>query len=582
MYDGMKIQKEDYLLGKKVDKHLNEKTDNDSILPPQICPSNNTFSQVDMTKKILEDPLVNIKKREIECTQKILQNPMRTKKQNIKPEKHTIDDHQLDMILVSRLKSYEKAGLDLAKILSITKHKEKKEHKSKRKAKKSSSEDDEKSDSYEKSINKQNKRVQKFNHVEREDRKQNVKKSLEYKDHRRNDNKNKNERHRSVSSSDDIYPSKTNKSVNECKHQRIDKKKYKDSHSKLKCRTVIADQNDDYQSSKKNKNEHHISISKEKHEHQNDKNSKNKNNQFMEEDNNNKYTDNTRKYEKPKYKQQDTNSRGKGYNNNSKRYNSESPDWEPERKKQNNFESKNNITEHINKYKFKSNEHHKINNSDKEYESKVSNDSRNRHGLYKNVNRRSRSESPQKEKKYQKINEIKKDKHRRKFSNSSSSDDEKINKSKHISKHPCSPEFQLDSEKHEKNDHKGKKEFGLFVPKGYSVKKSSLSPSSEKIEKSTSNIVRPKSTPVKKKKLTDEDMERMRKEMMEDAKIRDKERLSNVKRYRKEDKKEEEKQKPYSKEFLIKQLSHAASQVSVERSIKSNVNKLQKNHSIAD
>jgi len=51
--------------------------------------------------------------------------------------------------------------------------------------------------------------------------------------------------------------------------------------------------------------------------------------------------------------------------------------------------------------------------------------------------------------------------------------------------------------------------------------------------------------------LTDEDMERMRKEMMENAKIRDKERSSNVKRYRNEDKKEEEKQKPYSKEFLM-------------------------------
>lgn len=67
--------------------------------------------------------------------------------------------------------------------------------------------------------------------------------------------------------------------------------------------------------------------------------------------------------------------------------------------------------------------------------------------------------------------------------------------------------------------------------------------------------VRPKSPckepPVKKKKLTDEDMVKMRKEMMENAKIRDKERSSNVKRYRKEDKKEEEKQQPYSKEFLM-------------------------------
>lgn len=46
-------------------------------------------------------------------------------------------------------------------------------------------------------------------------------------------------------------------------------------------------------------------------------------------------------------------------------------------------------------------------------------------------------------------------------------------------------------------------------------------------------------------------MEKLRKEMMKDAKIRDKERYSNVKRYRNEEKKEEEKQKPYSKEFLM-------------------------------
>lgn len=46
-------------------------------------------------------------------------------------------------------------------------------------------------------------------------------------------------------------------------------------------------------------------------------------------------------------------------------------------------------------------------------------------------------------------------------------------------------------------------------------------------------------------------MEKMRIEMIENAKIRDKERSSKVKRYRKEDKKEEEKQKPYNNEFLM-------------------------------
>lgn len=65
------------------------------------------------------------------------------------------------------------------------------------------------------------------------------------------------------------------------------------------------------------------------------------------------------------------------------------------------------------------------------------------------------------------------------------------------------------------------------------------------------NDVQHKSPPVKKKKLSEKEMERMRKEMMNNAKIRDKERLSNVKRYRKEDKKEEETLKPYTKEFLM-------------------------------
>lgn len=32
MYDGVKIQKEDYLLGKKVDKHLNESMDNGNFI----------------------------------------------------------------------------------------------------------------------------------------------------------------------------------------------------------------------------------------------------------------------------------------------------------------------------------------------------------------------------------------------------------------------------------------------------------------------------------------------------------------------------------------------------------------------
>jgi len=88
------------------------------------------------------------------------------------------------------------------------------------------------------------------------------------------------------------------------------------------------------------------------------------------------------------------------------------------------------------------------------------------------------------------------------------------------------------------------------VPNGKIVRKSSISPTPLK-EKKNSSIVRPKSPPAKKRKLTEKEMEKMRMEMMENAKVRDKERSSNVKRYRKEDKKEEEKQKPYNKDFLM-------------------------------
>jgi len=540
----------------------------DTILPPQICPSDNTFCQVDMTKKILEDPLVNIKKREIECTQKILKNPMRLKKQqNNKPEKHTIEDHQLDMILVSRLKSYEKAGLDLAKILSITKHKEKKEHKSKHKVDKSSSEDDEKSDNQEKCINRQKKNVTKSNHLE--DRKQNDKRSFEYKDYRRNESKNRNERHRSVSSlEDDLDYSKTSKLGNEYGHHRNGNQKY--NQSKLKHSSINTDK-DTIQSFTYRRNEYHRSSSEDKHKN------KYRNNQHTEKNINKKYSNSTNKDENPKYKQLGDNKNREKRHYGYKRHKSSS-DRESEEKILNN-----NTSEHS-KYNFKSNEHLRSNSSDRKYEPKVSKESKNSHEYHKKINsRRSRSESPYKQKKYQKTNEIIKNKHKRKSSNSSSSDNEKHHVSvKHTSK-LHSTEFQSGSEKHiqhEKSTHKDRKDFGLFVPKSNNSKKS-FSPPPVKIQKNTGNV-RPKSPPAKKKKLTDEEMEQLRKEMMKDAKIRDKERSSNVKRYRKEDKKEEGKQKPYSKEFLIKTLAHAASQVSVERSIKSNVNKLQKNHSIAD
>lgn len=80
------------------------------------------------------------------------------------------------------------------------------------------------------------------------------------------------------------------------------------------------------------------------------------------------------------------------------------------------------------------------------------------------------------------------------------------------------------------------------------MKKVSSSPPPVKTKTSDSQ---PKPLPVMKKNLTEEEMERMRNEMIVEAKIRDMERSSNVKRYRRNDKKEQQQQKPYSKDFLM-------------------------------
>lgn len=403
-----------------------------------------------MTKKILEDPLVNIKKRQIECTAKILQNPMRLKKQQVvKPEKYNIEDHQLDMILVSRLKSYQKAGLDLAKILSITK--KEKSHKSKPKLNNSSSEDL-KSDIHKKTNYKQKNLAQKSNHFERGDRKQNHKNSLEYKDYRRNKNRNE---HKSISPSDDVDFYKRNDFTNNYKYSKYDNQTNKDNHTKQIEKSIGTEKNDNNNYINK-KNEGYRSISKDK----NNRNSKNKyrnNPHTNEQESNNKKSNdnNVIKDRKSKYRQQEDKNRKTNYIENDKRYKSDSLDKEPNWKKQNN------TSEHS-KYKYKMNlQHNKLNSSDREQELNCM-DSRNRYEYHKIVNnRRSRSKSLTKDKKYQKINYIKKDKYNHKSSSSSISDDEKANNvMKKSRKRQYSPDLQSDNEK---DHHKNKQDYGLFV-----------------------------------------------------------------------------------------------------------------------
>ncbi|PSN51285.1 hypothetical protein C0J52_05304 [Blattella germanica] len=79
-----------------------------------------------------------------------------------------------------------------------------------------------------------------------------------------------------------------------------------------------------------------------------------------------------------------------------------------------------------------------------------------------------------------------------------------------------------------------------------------------------------------RKKLSEEELEQRRREMMNNAKWRETEREKNVARYRAQDEKEKKNDKGYNQDFLRKQLSYAASHGTVESRIKSNLNNIQR------
>ncbi|CAF0960836.1 unnamed protein product [Brachionus calyciflorus] len=121
LYTGDKIDRDAYLLGKPINKLLIEKE--------QEKPKENEFlpSTIDLANKIREDPLFEIKKREIEAKKKILENPLKLK--------------QLKQ-MISRSSENESDG-DSSDSESRRSKKDKKKHKkSKKKNKKSKYSDD--------------------------------------------------------------------------------------------------------------------------------------------------------------------------------------------------------------------------------------------------------------------------------------------------------------------------------------------------------------------------------------------------------------------------------------------------------
>ncbi|XP_066991732.1 pre-mRNA-splicing factor CWC25 homolog [Anabrus simplex] len=143
-------------------------------------------------------------------------------------------------------------------------------------------------------------------------------------------------------------------------------------------------------------------------------------------------------------------------------------------------------------------------------------------------------------------------KYERNYSNDDDSDDQRrVHKSYGLLKPPDSKPQQL--------------------PHRTSIRKSrSRSPPKSK------EVVKPRWVRPEKKKLSEDEIERRRQEMMANASWREKERERNVARYREEEKKEKKHDNEFNEDFMRKQLSHAAAQSSVERRIKSNIYNIQR------
>ncbi|XP_014369958.2 pre-mRNA-splicing factor CWC25 homolog [Papilio machaon] len=183
MYDkpDKKVQQEDYLLGKSIDtSHDQTAKDNQDVIPAvarRVVGSSMTAmssdTQVDLARKLREDPLLLIKERERAARAALLNNPLQRRRltellrkeqdqsKTKKDEKKSKKKHNdLDNILAAKLNALgAKKGVDLKTLLASgddsssesssdeSKHKKKKEKKKKKKKSKKQNKNKNNSDS---------------------------------------------------------------------------------------------------------------------------------------------------------------------------------------------------------------------------------------------------------------------------------------------------------------------------------------------------------------------------------------------------------------------------------------------------
>lgn len=120
------------------------------------------------------------------------------------------------------------------------------------------------------------------------------------------------------------------------------------------------------------------------------------------------------------------------------------------------------------------------------------------------------------------------------------------------------------------------KNFGLVTSEGKKINLSgSKSVPTKTVKKTEEVVVKPDRKKVKK--LTEEEKEQLRKEMMKNAKVRDKEREETVRKYREKNREEEESvKKKFDADLVHAKLLKSAELGSVEQRIKSKLNNIQR------
>lgn len=130
------------------------------------------------------------------------------------------------------------------------------------------------------------------------------------------------------------------------------------------------------------------------------------------------------------------------------------------------------------------------------------------------------------------------------------------------------------------DDERAKKNWGLVTHDGKKISLNKDKVNTKEMKPETSKTETSSYTKTRVK-LSEEEREKRRREMMENAAWRDKEREMNVKKYREEDSKEF-KQTDYDPEFIHNQMAKATSGSSVESRIKSNLNNIQRSSTHMD